>query len=200
VNQTRSYARYGYHDPIKERPNYHLLIGHKAEKILFTEDMSVKGVVIYDRTLPEEKFNVKANKETIIATGAAHTPQLLELSGVGDPAVLKAAGIEVKAELPGVGNNFQDHPQARIICNCASASLLLFSSSLTPHSHEGLLAELCDSPNKRYFLRRSPRRVQCSQDRTTYARIGQFGGILPTAHDAFVTRYISLEATGSGGR
>ena len=148
VNQTRSYARYGYYDPIKERPNFHLLIGHKAEKILFTDDMAVEGVVVYDRTRPDEKSNVSAKKETIIATGAAHTPQLLEVSGVGDPAVLKAAGIEVKAELPGVGNNFQDHPQVRIVCNCSSASITAGSFSLTSRSHERLLAEPRNSANE----------------------------------------------------
>lgn len=118
VNQTRSYARYGYYDPIKDRPNYHLLIGHKAEKILLSSDLTTEGVVIYDRDHPDDKFTVKATKEYILAAGAAHTPQLLEVSGVGQKAVLEAAGIETKVDLPGVGENFQDHPQARLVCNC----------------------------------------------------------------------------------
>ncbi|KAF2196974.1 choline dehydrogenase [Delitschia confertaspora ATCC 74209] len=117
VNQTRSYARYGYYDPIKERDNYHLLIGHKAEKILLSPGKAAEGVVIYQRNHPDKKFRVKATKETILAAGGAHTSQLLELSGIGSKAVLDAAGIQQKVDLPGVGENFQDHPQAKLICN-----------------------------------------------------------------------------------
>jgi choline dehydrogenase-like flavoprotein len=50
--------------------------------------------------------------ELILAAGAIHTPQLLQLSGVGPASVLKAAGVNVKVDLPGVGSNLQDHPVA----------------------------------------------------------------------------------------
>ncbi|KAF2280962.1 alcohol oxidase [Westerdykella ornata] len=116
-NQTRSYARYGYYDPVRERPNYHLFIGHKAEKILLSSRSAVEGVVIYDRDKPDEKSVVKAKRETILAAGGAHTPQLLQLSGIGPKAILEAAGIQTRVDLPGVGENFQDHPQAKLICN-----------------------------------------------------------------------------------
>jgi choline dehydrogenase-like flavoprotein len=118
VNRTRSYARYGYHDVAVSRPNYHLLVGHKAEKLVFSSGSVVEGVVIYQRDSPEDKVTVKASKEVVLAAGAVHTPQILELSGVGPKEVLEAAGIDVKLDLPGVGNNFQDHPQAYLTCNC----------------------------------------------------------------------------------
>jgi len=118
VNQTRSYARFGYYDPIKERPNYHLLIGHKVEKLILSQGMSVQGVVFHERDHPGENFTVKVTRETILAAGAVHTPQILQLSGIGPKAVLKAAGVEVRMDLPGVGQNFQDHPQAKVLCNC----------------------------------------------------------------------------------
>ncbi|ORX95316.1 hypothetical protein BCR34DRAFT_629048 [Clohesyomyces aquaticus] len=116
-NQTRSYSRYGYHDPASSRPNYHLLVGHKAERLVLSSDLAVEGVVIYQRDSPEQKIMVKAKREVILAAGAVHTPQILELSGIGSRKVLKAAGIEVKVDLPGVGENFQDHPQAHLVCN-----------------------------------------------------------------------------------
>lgn len=46
----------------------------------------------------------------IVSCGAMGTPSVLERSGVGSPAILKKAGIEVVAGLPGVGENYQDHP------------------------------------------------------------------------------------------
>lgn len=74
--------------------------------------------MIHERNHPNETFTVKVNKETILAAGGVHTPQLLELSGIGPKAILAAAGIEQKVDLPGVGENFQDHPQTKFVCNC----------------------------------------------------------------------------------
>ncbi|KAF6833549.1 glucose oxidase [Colletotrichum plurivorum] len=60
-----------------------------------------------------ERFEVitrhKARKEVIIAAGAVHTPQVLQLSGIGPAALLESAGIPVLLNVPGVGQNFQDH-------------------------------------------------------------------------------------------
>src|SRR5205085_64412 len=51
-----------------------------------------------------------AAREVILSAGAIGSPQLLMLSGIGNPDELKPLGIDVKAELPGVGENLQDHP------------------------------------------------------------------------------------------
>lgn len=56
-----------------------------------------------------KKHTVKASKEVILSGGVINSPQILELSGIGDPEVLKAAGVEVKVENKRVGANFQDH-------------------------------------------------------------------------------------------
>lgn len=56
-----------------------------------------------------QKHTVKLNREAIVSCGALQSPQILELSGIGDPEVLKAAGVECKIENKGVGANFQDH-------------------------------------------------------------------------------------------
>ena len=57
-----------------------------------------------------EKFVAKAAKEVIICAGSIQSPQILELSGVGNPVVLEAADVQVKVANPNVGENLQDHP------------------------------------------------------------------------------------------
>ncbi|EHK98338.1 putative Choline dehydrogenase [Glarea lozoyensis 74030] len=52
---------------------------------------------------------VKAKKEVILSAGSIHSPQILQSSGIGPKSILKAANIPLKVELPGVGQNFQDH-------------------------------------------------------------------------------------------
>lgn len=57
---------------------------------------------------------ISARKEVIVSAGAISTPQLLELSGIGGPAVLRAAGIPPLIDLPGVGENYQDHLRVQV--------------------------------------------------------------------------------------
>lgn len=64
-----------------------------------------------------QTHRVYADK-VILCGGAFNTPQLLELSGIGDRAVLEKAGVEVKKHLPGVGNNLQDHLEVYVQYNC----------------------------------------------------------------------------------
>lgn len=68
--------------------------------------------------MPEAAWEVRAKREVIISAGSAHTPQVLQRSGVGPRHILEAAGAEVKVELPGVGENFQDHMNFAISYSC----------------------------------------------------------------------------------
>ncbi|CAG8957813.1 hypothetical protein HYFRA_00000152 [Hymenoscyphus fraxineus] len=104
---TRSYARVEHYDRvIATRPNYHLLPNTVVGKVLFNGTLAT-GVEFLNAT-SGEKTTVFANKEVIISSGAVHTPQVLQLSGVGPRALLESLGIEVVVDLPGVGQNFQD--------------------------------------------------------------------------------------------
>jgi choline dehydrogenase len=67
---------------------------------------------------------VHANGEIILSAGAIGSPQILELSGIGEGSVLKRAGIEVFLEMPGVGENLQDHLQIRSIFRIRNARTL----------------------------------------------------------------------------
>lgn len=63
---------------------------------------------------------VKAKQEIAISTRSVHTPQVLQRSGIGPKDVLQNAGVEAKAELPGVGWDLQDHSHYSITFDCKS--------------------------------------------------------------------------------
>jgi choline dehydrogenase len=65
-----------------------------------------------------ETHSVRANAEVILASGAFNSPQLLQLSGVGPADLLRQHGIEVIADMPGVGADLQDHFQVRLAYRC----------------------------------------------------------------------------------
>jgi choline dehydrogenase len=120
-NVTRSYARTGHYDPVKARPNYSILTGHKGAKIEFSSDsgpLIAESVVIIPRLADEKTTKVAARKEIIVAGGTIHSPQILQRSGVGPRALLESANISVAHELPGVGQNFHDHSWFTITYNC----------------------------------------------------------------------------------
>lgn len=53
-----------------------------------------------------------------MAAGAGHTPQILQLSGIGPKSLLSSLGIKTIVDLPGVGKNFQDHPTLYVAGTC----------------------------------------------------------------------------------
>ena len=58
---------------------------------------------------PSRAYVVHAQREVILSTGTIKTPQLLELSGIGRKDILHRLGVDVKIDLPGVGENVQEH-------------------------------------------------------------------------------------------
>lgn len=79
-------------------------------------NLTVEGVKIVSRA-DNSTTLAYAKKEVILAAGAVHTPQILQLNGIGPSTVLEAAGVDVIVDLPGVGTNFQDHPVAYLNFN-----------------------------------------------------------------------------------
>jgi choline dehydrogenase len=75
-------------------------------------------------------YNVTARNEVILAAGAVHSPQILQLSGVGPKALLQSLGIPVVLDLPGVGTNFQDQLNMPVTYNCKPISSILRSESV----------------------------------------------------------------------
>ena len=114
VNQRRGRrwsAASAFLKPALRRPN--LTLWTKAQALrLVVEDGRVSGIEVRHEGRTR---TVRARREVILSAGAVNSPHLLQLSGIGDPALLAAHGIPVVHALPGVGGNLQDHLQLRMI-------------------------------------------------------------------------------------
>ena len=106
----RDSASRAYLGKIRRRVNLTVLTGAVAELVEF-DGPRAKGVLYRHNGTTRRVF---ASREVILCAGAVRTPQLLELSGVGDPRRLEPLGIPVVHALPGVGENLQDHLMVRI--------------------------------------------------------------------------------------
>jgi len=103
-----------YLKPARRRENLRIETGTQATRIAFNGRRA--GGVSYRRRGDEHA--ARARREVLLCAGAVQTPQLLQLSGVGPEALLRSFDIPVVHELPGVGENLQDHLQARVIYEC----------------------------------------------------------------------------------
>ncbi|MFW2384172.1 MAG: choline dehydrogenase [Acidimicrobiales bacterium] len=106
-------AARAYLHPVMDRPNLTVLTRARANKLLFEGNTCVG--VEYRRNF---RTHTVRSKEVISCGGAFNTPQLLQLSGIGDPEHLQSLGIEMVADLPGVGENMQDHLEVYIQYAC----------------------------------------------------------------------------------
>ncbi|KXX75709.1 Oxygen-dependent choline dehydrogenase [Madurella mycetomatis] len=113
---TRSYARTGYYDPVKDRANLEILTGWRVNEIELDEDKHATGIRMQPRGTPDgqDVTVIRANKEIILTAGSLHSPQILQRSGIGPKWLLDQANISVLVDLPGVGSNLQDHPSGRV--------------------------------------------------------------------------------------
>lgn len=92
--------------PVMDQPNLTILTGALVHRLM-TEGTTVTGVEV---EWQGQVQNIRVSREVVLSAGAIQTPKLLMLSGIGPRAELERAGITVVADLPGVGQNFQDHP------------------------------------------------------------------------------------------
>jgi choline dehydrogenase-like flavoprotein len=116
VTKQRSYATTAYYHPIKDRANLQVLTGARVMKIGFEKASPLAPiratVVQYEQG--GELRTAAVAKEVILAAGAFQSPKVLEISGIGDAKLLAKHGIDVVQDLPGVGENLQDHIFASI--------------------------------------------------------------------------------------
>jgi len=103
-----------YLRPARSRANLDVRTGAQATRVRF-DGRRARGVVYRQGG---RDVDVAARREVILCAGALQSPQLLQLSGVGPPDLLQRFGIPVVHPLPGVGENLQDHLQARVIFRC----------------------------------------------------------------------------------
>lgn len=120
-NRSSPYTAYILGEP-EQRANLVILTGHRAVEIRWSNNcteaepdcvLTADGVY-YQATRDSERLFVKATREVLLAAGSMQSPQLLELSGVGDPAILNKAGVPVRKALMGVGKNLQEQTKNTI--------------------------------------------------------------------------------------
>jgi len=104
----RCSAAVAYLRPALTRRNLAVVVDALATRIVL-ENARATGI---EYRVGRRRHSARAAREVILAGGVINSPQLLMLSGIGDPAELAAHGIEVKIALPGVGKNLQDHISA----------------------------------------------------------------------------------------
>jgi choline dehydrogenase len=107
--------------PALKRPNLEVRTNVTALGIEFDGERAV-GVRVRKGKRGEEL--VRAEREVLLSAGAINSPQLLLLSGIGPAEELRAAGVEVRHDLPGVGRNLQDHPFVSLIWEVSDTSTL----------------------------------------------------------------------------
>ena len=130
-NGVRSSASNAYIKPAKNRSNLEILTGVLVERVML-ENKKATGI---EFSVNGRKKTIKAKKEVILCAGSIGSPQLLQLSGIGPKEVLSSAGVELLHELPGVGENLQDHLEVYFQYNCKkpitlNSKLNLFSKGL----------------------------------------------------------------------
>jgi choline dehydrogenase len=106
-------AARAYLHPVMSRENLEVRCRVFVNRILFEDNRAV-GVEVRERGQVSRVFA----KEVILCGGAFNSPQLLQLSGVGNADELRALGAPVVADLPGVGENLQDHLEVYIQYSC----------------------------------------------------------------------------------
>ena len=119
-NKRRCSAAVAYLHPVKNRKNLKVEIRALAERILFDGRRAVgldygKGGVLH---------RAYARREVLLSGGSVASPQLLQVSGVGPGELLHDLGIPVVHDLPGVGENLQDHLNSRVVYRVRRATTL----------------------------------------------------------------------------
>lgn len=101
--------------PASKRPNLTIMTGCHVERLLFDDTAQGKVCTGIRFTGGGRAFTATAHRETLLAAGAVGSPQILQLSGIGDADELRRHGVDPVMDLPGVGGNLQDHLQLRMI-------------------------------------------------------------------------------------
>lgn len=127
-NGVRWSAANAYLRPAMSRPNLAIKTGVQVSKVLL-EDKRAIGVELYEKNNTARFF---VNKEVLLSAGSIGSPHILQLSGIGNNETLSAAGIETQHELPGVGENLQDHLEFYFQYQCKKP--LTLNSKLGPLS------------------------------------------------------------------
>ncbi|MEK9860476.1 MAG: GMC family oxidoreductase N-terminal domain-containing protein [Alphaproteobacteria bacterium] len=109
-NGVRHSAKKAYIDPIRSRPNLRIITGAHVTRLT----LNGKRVTGVDYRIGNSDHHLDAGREVIVSAGAIQSPQILELSGIGDPNHLSSIGIAPQHQLDGVGAHLADHYISRL--------------------------------------------------------------------------------------
>lgn len=110
----RQSAADAYLTPVLDRPNLDVVTGATAHRLLFDGDRCT-GVEYGVDGADGRVHTVRAAREVVLTAGTIGSAQLLLRSGIGPAQELRAAGVEVLHDLPGVGRNLHDHPRVNLV-------------------------------------------------------------------------------------
>ena len=122
----RHSAADAYLKPALRRPNLTTITGARVTRLVIEGNQATGVAYLHKGRIRE----MQARRGVLLCGGAIHSPQLLMLSGIGPADHLRSHGIPVVRDLPGVGQNLQDHVAAGVICSCSRPVSL--NRALTP--------------------------------------------------------------------
>jgi len=190
VNQKSGWrwsAAKGFLRPVKNRPNLTIWTESQVERLVFetTPDGARRCVGATVRR-GGDAVAVRARREVVLSAGAIGSPQILQLSGIGPAEHLKAHGIDVMLDSPGVGRNLQDHLQIRAIYKVQGAlTLNTLAGSHLGKARIGL----------EYLLKRSGPMSMAPSQLGAFTRSGPDQ---PYANLEYHVQPLSLDAFGEG--
>ncbi|KEF51057.1 uncharacterized protein A1O9_12873 [Exophiala aquamarina CBS 119918] len=115
----REDAAQAYYYPVQNRSNLVVLVNTTATRILWSANDSDDGKAVASAAEVISQTgvisNISATREIILSAGAIRSPGILEHSGIGNPKILSKHSIDIKAPLPGVGENFQDQTTIAVV-------------------------------------------------------------------------------------
>jgi choline dehydrogenase-like flavoprotein len=129
LDARRSSTSTGYLSPIRSRANLHVMLHTQVLRLVIEQRRAV-GVEIVSGGNRTPRV-VRADREVIVSSGAIGTPKLLMQSGIGPADHLRAVGVNVIHDLPGVGSNLQDHLDLFVIAECTGEHT--YDKYLKPH-------------------------------------------------------------------
>jgi len=115
---TRSSSSICYlHPAQRSRANLRVLLQTRALRLILDGGNRAAGVLV--RAGDGSTSEIFARREVVACAGAIDSPRLLQLSGIGPASVLRAAGVDVRVDLPGVGENLMDHAEGIVVWEVA---------------------------------------------------------------------------------
>jgi len=123
VNQRRGWrwsTSRGFLKPVRNRANLKVFT-HTHVKQIVVEEGRATGLIVRQG---DEEASISARSEVILSAGAIGSPQIMQLSGIGPETLLRSHGIDIELNLPGVGENLQDHLQIRCVYKVSNVPTL----------------------------------------------------------------------------